>query len=345
MIKSMIKVNELNEMIDRSSHNLTYDEYCKRSICNKQILARIIKECVSEFRDIPLAEIPDYIVSDPTMSINVDKAIDKIYGMNPEDTSVFNAKIIFDIIVGIRLPNSSKKENIGLILNIEAQANSNRHYPLLSRAIYYCSRLLARQKNRPDGFQHSDFQNLKKVYSIWIVMNSNKATEGVMNQYSISETCLKRACHFPKETYDKLAIIMIYPKSKYDMNDDKYDLMELLYILFKAEMTAHEKKCQLEQNYGIMMTKKTEREVEGKCNLSQIHVDAGRKEGLAEGMAKGRAVGHDEGFTEGMIKNVITIMKKTNQTAEQVMDLLDINEALRPEISKAIKAQCDQNEI
>ena len=193
-MKSMNKVNELNEMIDRSGHKITYDEYCKRILSNKQILARIIKECVSEFHDMPLAEIPDYIVSDPATSINVDKAVDKIYGMNPEDTSVFGAKIIFDIIVGIRLPDSHEKENIGLILNIEAQANSNRHYPLLSRAIYYCSRLLARQKNRPDGFQHSDFQNLKKVYSIWIVMNSNKATEGVMNQYSISETCLKRAC-------------------------------------------------------------------------------------------------------------------------------------------------------
>ena len=149
-------------MIDRNGHKLTYDEYCKRILSNKQILARIIKECVSEFHDMPLAEIPDYIVSDPTTSINDDKTIDKIYGMNPEDTSVFSAKIIFDIIVGIRLPDSHEKENIGLILNIEAQANSNRHYPLLSRAIYYCSRLLARQKNRPDGFQHSDFQHLKR---------------------------------------------------------------------------------------------------------------------------------------------------------------------------------------
>ncbi len=351
----MNKVNELNEMIDRSGHKITYDEYCKRILSNKQILARIIKECVSEFHDMPLAEIPDYIVSDPTTSINDDKTIDKIYGMNPEDTSIFGAKIIFDIIVGIRLPDSHEKENIGLILNIEAQANSNTHYPLLSRAIYYCSRLLARQKNRPDGFQHSDFQHLKKVYSIWIVMNSKKATEGVMNQYAISETCLKGVCHFAKEEYDKLAIIMIYPKSNYDMNDDKYDLMELLHILFKADMTAQEKKCQLEKNYGIMMTKKTEREVEGMCNLSQIHVDAGlkrglakgrregRKEGLAEGMAKGiekgRAVGHDEGFTEGMIKNVITIMRKTNQTADQVMDLLDIDKSLRPQIIRFIKQQ------
>ncbi|NBJ65450.1 hypothetical protein D5266_09745, partial [bacterium c-19] len=94
----MIKVNELNEMIDHSGHNLTYDEYCKRILCNKQILARIIKECVLEFHDIPLAEIPNYIVSNPITSINVDKVVDKIYGMNPEDTSIFGAKIIFDII-------------------------------------------------------------------------------------------------------------------------------------------------------------------------------------------------------------------------------------------------------
>ena len=336
----MNKVNELNEMIDCSGHKLTYDEHCKRILSNKQILARIIKECVSEFHDIPLAEIPDYIVSDPATSINIDKAVDKIYGMNPEDTSVFGAKIIFDIIVGIRLPNSSKKENIGLILNIEAQANSNRHYPLLSRAIYYCSRLLARQKHRPDGFQHSDFQYLKKVYSIWIVMNSKKATEGVMNQYSINETCLKRACHFPKETYDKLTIIMIYPKSKYDMNDDKYDLMELLHILFKADMTAQEKKCQLEKNYGIMMTKKTEWEVEGMCNLSQIHVDTGLKRGLAEG--------RKEGLTEGLAilsKVIDNIMKKTNQTADEVMEMLDIDESHRPEITQLINAQVTKTEI
>ena len=160
-------------------------------------------------------------------------------------------------------------------------------------------------------------------------MNSKKATEGVMNQYAISETCLKGVCHFAKETYDKLAIIMIYPKSNYDMNDDKYDLMELLHILFKADMTAKEKKCQLEKNYGIMMTKKTEREVEGMCNLSQIHVDAGRKKGLAEGMAR----------------NVITLMKKTNQTVSEVMEMLDIDKEIQPEINQFIKTQINNNRI
>ena len=152
---------------------------------------------------------------------------------------------------------------------------------------------------------------------------------------------LEKSVYFPKETYDKLAIIMIYPKSNYDMNDDKYDLMELLHILFKADMTAQEKKCQLEKNYGIMMTKKTEREVEGMCNLSQIHVDAGLKRGLA----KGRREGRKEGLAEGMARNVITLMKKTNQTVSEVMEMLDIDKEIQPEINQFIKTQINNNRI
>ena len=163
------------------------------------------------------------------------------------------------------------------------------------------------------------------------MMNSKKATEGVINQYSISEKCLKRVYHFAKEEYDKLTIIMIYPNSKYDVNDDKYDLMEMLHILFKAKMTTQEKKCQLEKNYGIMMTKKTEREVEGMCNLSQIHVDAGRKEGLAEGLKVSSKI-------------ILTMMKKTNQTADEVMKMLDIDKELQPKLDKLINAPSDENE-
>jgi len=46
--------------------------------------------------------------------------------------------------------------------NLEAQHKDNPDYPLVSRAIYYCSRLLSKQKNAPDGFQHSDYDKIKK---------------------------------------------------------------------------------------------------------------------------------------------------------------------------------------
>ena len=48
---------------------------------------------------------------------------------------------------------------------------------------------------------------------------------------------------------------MIYLNKEYDINDDKHDLTEMLYILFQADMPAKDKKYQLSENYGIMMTR------------------------------------------------------------------------------------------
>ena len=309
---------EIADAIENNDLNKAYDEYCKKILSNKQILARIMKECVSEYRDIPVEEIPSYIENDPQLDVSVDDETDKIQGRNVEDQSVHGAEIKYDILFDAKLPNSEENERIGLFINIEAQNSSNTPYPILSRAVYYCSRLLAKQKNMQGGFQNSEFQNLKKVYSIWIVMNSNKAMEGVLNKYTITEECLETEYRFPKEDYDKLSVVMIYPKREYDIKDNKNGMMKMLNLLFKAKMPAEDKKYQLSQNYGIMMTRAIEKEMKGVCNLSQGVREEGRVEGLAEA--------------------VTNIMKTMNKTMDEAMNLSGVDEAIRPEVEKAIKA-------
>ena len=309
---------EIADAIENNDLNKAYDEYCKKILSNKQILARIMKECVSEYRDILVEEIPSYIENDPQLDVSVDDETDKIQGRNVEDQSVHGAEIKYDILFDAKLPNSEENEKIGLFINIEAQNSSNTPYPILSRAVYYCSRLLAKQKNMQGGFQNSEFQNLKKVYSIWIVMNSNKAMEGVLNKYTITEECLETEYRFPKEDYDKLSIVMIYPKREYDIKDNKNGMMKMLNLLFKAKMPAEDKKYQLSKNYGIMMTRAIEKEMKGVCNLSQGVREEGRVEGLAEA--------------------VTNIMKTMNKTMDEAMNLSGVDEAIRSEVEKAIKA-------
>ena len=41
---------------------------------------------------------------------------------------------------------SSDKEKLCLIINLESQAKDNPGYPLIKRALYYSSRLVAKQK-------------------------------------------------------------------------------------------------------------------------------------------------------------------------------------------------------
>ena len=328
---------EIADAIENNDLNKAYDEYCKKILSNKQILARIMKECVAEYRDIPVEEIPSYIENDPRLDVSVEDETDKIQGRNVEDQSVHGAEIKYDILFDAKLPNSDENERIGLFINIEAQNSSNTPYPILSRAVYYCSRLLAKQKNMQGGFQNSEFQNLKKVYSIWIVMNSNKAMEGVLNKYTITEECLEIKYYFPKADYDKLSVVMIYPKREYDIKDNKHSMMKMLNILFKARMSAQDKKYQLSKNYGIMMTRAMDKEMDGMCNLSKGVREEGRAEGLKQGLEEGLEKGLEKGRVEMAVDMILGLMRTTNKSVSEVMDMADVDKAIRPQVEKAVK--------
>lgn len=317
----MMENLEIADAIDSNTTDSAYDEYCKKVLSNKQVLAHILKTCVREYADVPLKEIPSYIEHDPMLNVSMEDS-EVIKGRNVEDQSVFGAEIRYDILFDAKLPHSSKEERIGLFINIEAQNHRQTAYPLITRAIYYCSRLLARQKNHEGGFGKSNFQQLKKVYSIWIVMNATKEMEGMMNFYTIEEKCLGVKYHLKKESYDKLEIIMLYPKSYYELEDEPHSLMEMLYILFKAKLTSEIKKYQLMKNYGILMMKE---EVDVMCNLSQGWFDDGRADGLADGRIMGIA------------ETVSKLMKINNMKIENVMDMLEIAENIRPAVVEAIQ--------
>ena len=86
-----------------------------------------------------------------------------------------------------------------MFMNIEAQGKDNMGYPLLKRSIYYGSRLLVRQKNTPNGFQKTNYEDLKKVYSIWICMKHSKKKSGVMNRYSCMKNIWEQPMHFKED--------------------------------------------------------------------------------------------------------------------------------------------------
>ena len=83
---------------------------------------------------------------------------------------------------------------------------------------------------------------------------------------------------------------------------------------------------QLSENYGIMMTRAIDEEVDDVCNLSQSI------------MNKGLEKGHLEGQIQMASSIVISLMKTTNKSMSEVLDMADIDKAIRPEVEKAVKA-------
>ena len=59
-----------------------------------------------------------------------------------------------------------------IIINVEAQRKEPTKYDILNRAVFYVSREISSQKNRE--FVNSNYNDIKKVYSIWICMNMSE---------------------------------------------------------------------------------------------------------------------------------------------------------------------------
>ena len=111
-------------------------------------------------------------------------------------------------------------------------------------------------------------------------------------------------------------------------------MMGLLKELFCEG--GEEKGKRLEEKYGILMTKEMEKEVDRMCNLSQIFVDKGIEKGLVLGESKGRTEGRLEGKEESNVACVRSLSKHLSIRYEEAMDLLEIEESLRPSILRLL---------
>ena len=284
-------------------------------------MAYILKTCVEEFNDIALKDIPGYI-----HERFIDSNGEYILSGNTEDETIPGSKIIYDMLFEVRTPG--EKESL-MIINLEAQATEYLPYTLLKRGIYYGARLIDRQKNSNEGFQNSDFDKLKKVYSIWICMEHQVKKNNSINKYKITENG-NTGYSEPKENYDLMNVIMIYLNNKYDYQREDRSLNRLLYILFGKDLGFEQKKEYLHDDYGILITEEEAQEV---IKLSNLSLGI-RMDGIREGMEKGI----EQERIESSVQYVKKIMKNIpDLTLEQAMDLLEIDADLRETVIKKLK--------
>ncbi len=257
----------------------SYDAACKRLLSEKIILAWIMKNCLEEYRDCDVEEIAEkYIEGTPQVgevAVAADETnrVSMIQGAGNEDTSLTEGTVTYDIRFFAIAPVSG--ELIRLIINIEAQNDFYPGYPLIKRGIYYCSRMISAQYGTE--FANSHYENIKKVYSIWICMNPPKSRENSITRYYIAEENLVGSVKERKADYDLMAAVMICLGKE---GDSGTDLLKLLNVLLSTE-TGSQDKCQiLEEDFHIRMTLALESEVSLMCNLSKGVEEKGIRKGI-----------------------------------------------------------------
>ena len=72
------------------------------------------------------------------------------------------------------------------------------------------------------------------------------------------------------------------------------------------------------------------------CNLSQIFVDKGIAMGEVSGMEKELVLGESKGKVESNVACVRSLSKRLSINYEEAMDLLEIEEALRPSVMERL---------
>ena len=315
-------------------NSAAYDKSAKQILSRKPILARILRYAVEEFADCDIEEIEKkYIEGEPFIdSVPLDDTLD-ISGKNTESSSPNEGLVTFDIIFDALVPKGNGK--VKVIINIEPQKTTKTiHYKLMKRAIYYAARLISSQKEKE--FHNDDYNNIKKVYSIWICMDVQNYRADSIQEYKITEDVLHGKFKDKVENYDLFRILVL----NLGNTPTTHELLNLLYLLFIDLHSSIEKEKKLKKDFGVSISRDMRKELDKMGGLMQPAVNlavkkiVGQKIKEAVGEAVEKAV---EKTTKEVEKNskleaIRNAMQSWGLSAEEAMKGLKIPPAMQLEL-------------
>ncbi len=297
-----------------ADEGVQFDAAIKKILSHKLILARIMKDCLPEYKNCTVRDIADhYMEGEPAIAeipVLPDRVPPKIRGAATEDTSIHEGTVTYDIRFYAFLPG--RKERVQIIINVEAQNDFYPGYPLPMRGIYYCCRMISSQYGTE--FTNSHYEQIKKVCSVWICTNPPKGRKNTITRYAIHEENLVGEVHEDPDRYDLLSLVMVCLGDPEDSEGS--GLLRFLDKMLSEDTTQEEKRRVYEDEFDVPMSRKLESEVAQMCNLSQGIMKKSHAEGLAEGLARGRA--------EERLEALQNIMEEFGVSLEKAMTAMKI---------------------
>ena len=196
----------ISHVLHEVSNKAKYDTEVKRLLSDKTILAWIMKFTVEEFKTQSIEIIRECIEGEPEISkwkVRPGHTPEAIVGSETSDKVVGEGEITYDIRFFAITPN---KNHIKLIINVEAQKKYYPGYDLVTRGIFYCARMLSAQLDTE--FTTKNYDDIKKVYSIWICMETPQNAKNTITEYRIQQNKLFGDFQ-GKARYDLLSTVMV----------------------------------------------------------------------------------------------------------------------------------------
>ena len=302
------KTNIVNR-IEAVGNKAKYDAAIKKLLGDKTILSWIIHDTMEEFKNYPIETIRECIEGNPeigTRKVFPGYTAEEITGNNTEDLVLGEGKVTYDLLFYVITP---EKEKVKIIVNVECQNNYYPGYDLITRAIFYCARMLSSQLGKE--FTSTTYNEIKKVVSIWVCIAPPDYAKNTITKYGMEQKRIVGS-FAGKARYDLLNAVMICLDAD-DILDDQKNIIGLLKTLLSGSLSAEEKNQRLTSHFGIETTVEVKEVLNHMCNLSDYI--------------------ENKGIEKGIEKLVVNALKKGHSISE-IAEFIDLPETTVEEIAQ-----------
>ncbi len=271
-------------------NKIRLDENVKKILAYKPLLARVLKAVMDECKYLSFEEIESCIEGEVVISkVYVDNGLSNskqlISGGNVEDYENDEGLIKYDLRTFIKIPNDAGTKHIKILIDIEAQNEDSPGYDIPLRGLFYCCRMISAQLGVEFSTDKDDpvkYGNIKKVYSIWICTESAQKRANSIERYELKKDLIVgRNNDNPR--YDIINTTIINISKNHDYDDTECEIIKLLTSLFDDTLDAGTKISELENRYGLPLTKEVKEEVTKMCT----YATSIENKGISKGMEKG----------------------------------------------------------
>ena len=241
--------NELAGAVLTADIKAQYDAQCKLVLSQKEVLAWILQGVAEEFALLSREEIKACIEGMPwisSVSVAPGGTGGRITGLETESRIEGEGRVVYDIRFPANLPGHGRL--VRLLIDVEAQKDYYPGYQLPTRGIFYGARMISSQLGTE--FSGSNYDGLKKVYSIWICMGVPKKIGNAVTEYRMEKRDIRPGFPDRREAYDKLSVIMIGLNGQAGCGEG---FLGMLNTLFSTQLDVRQKKAILQERYGMRM--------------------------------------------------------------------------------------------
>ena len=314
----MVKHTQLSNALNIVQENTKLDEHVKNILSNKYILANIMQHTINECQNISIDELVSSIEGTPEIQhvpLDPGRHPEVIIGDNTECNVPNEGINYYDIRFHAYIPGIQQK--VKLLINVEAQ---NKYHPgqdLVTRGIFYASRMISAQKNTE--FTGGNYNDIKNVYSIWICMNVPNYAKDTITRYRMHQEKLFGDFQ-GNARYDIMTVTFICLGNKPD--EAQHRLLAMLETIFSDDVELNDKKHILEETYSLPMTIELGKELEQMGAFSEYYYDKGFDKGISQG-SKSTAIDNatklfKNGGSYELVRNSIDIL--TDEELQEIYD-------------------------